>query len=48
MIRHIGGGAPVRAPEVRTTTRSDMAMNVLQYGTAIVAIVAVTLLAIVR
>jgi len=38
----------MRAPETRGAGRSDLAMNVLQYGTAIVAIVVVTLLAIIR
>jgi hypothetical protein len=38
----------MRAPESRGAGRSDLAMNVLQYGTAMVAIVVVTLLAIVR
>jgi hypothetical protein len=48
MIRPIVGGAPVGAPEARAAGRSDLAMNVLQYGSAIVAIVVVTLLAVVR
>lgn len=48
MIRPILGGAPLGTPETRAAARSDLAMNVLQYGTAIVAIVVVTLLAVVR
>lgn len=48
MIRPIVGEAPLGAPEPRGAIRSDLAMNVLQYGTAIVAILVVTVLAIVR
>lgn len=48
MIRPIVGGAPLGAPETGGEVRSDLAMNILQYGTAIVAIVVVTLLAVVR
>jgi hypothetical protein len=48
MIRRIVGGVPLGAAETRGAGRSDLAMNVLQYGTAIVAIVVVTLLAVVR
>jgi len=48
MIRPTVGRAPSGAPAVRGAARSDLAMNVLQYGTAIVAIVVVTLLAVVR
>ena len=48
MIRPIVGRAPSGAPEVRGAGRSDLAMNALQYGTAIVAIVVATLLAVVR
>lgn len=48
MIRPILGRAPLGTPEIRVAARSDLAMNVLQYGTAIVAIVVVTLLAVVR
>lgn len=48
MIRPIVGGLPLGAPETRGAKRSDLAMDVLQYGTAIVAIVVVTLLAVVR
>jgi hypothetical protein len=48
MIRPIVGGTPLGAPQRRDGGRRDLAMNVLQYGTAIVAIVAVTLLTILR
>ena len=48
MIRPIVGGVPVDREESGGPGRSDLAMSVLQYGTAIVAIVAVTLLAVVR
>ena len=48
MIQRIVGRAPMGAPESRGAGRSDIAMNVLQYGTAIVASVVVTLLAIIR
>jgi hypothetical protein len=48
MIRRIVERAPLGAPGSRGTGRSDLAMNILQYGTAIVAIVVVTLLAVVR
>jgi hypothetical protein len=48
MIRPIVGEPSSGAPASRGAGRSDLAMNVLQYGTAIVAIVVVTLLAVVR
>ncbi len=48
MIRPIVGDAPLGAPQTRGGGRRDLAMNILQYGTAIVAIVVVTLLAVVR
>lgn len=48
MIRPIVGGTPLGAPETDGAGRSDLAMNILQYGTAIVAIVVVTLLAVGR
>jgi hypothetical protein len=48
MIRPIVEGAPLGAQQSRGGGRRDLAMNVLQYGTAIIAIVAVTLLSIVR
>jgi hypothetical protein len=48
MIRPIVGEAPLGASESRGAGRSDLAMNILQYGTAIVAIAVVTLLAVVR
>ena len=48
MIRPIVGEAPIGAPDSRGGGRRDLAMNVLQYGNAIVAIVVVTLLSVVR
>lgn len=48
MIRSIVGSAPVHEPAPRVPRRTDLAMNILQYGTAIVAIMAVTLLAVAR
>lgn len=47
MVRPVVEGVPVGAPEGRGR-RADIAMNVLQYGTAILAIVVVTLLAVLR
>ncbi len=48
MIRSIVGSAPLRARQTRGGGRRDLAMDILQYGTAVVAIVVVTLLAVVR
>ena len=48
MARPIPGGVPIGATRSRGIGRPDLAMNVLQYGTAIVAIVVVTLLAGIR
>ena len=48
MIRPMVGEAPLGASQSRGGGRRDLAMYVLQYGTAIVAIVAVTLLSVVR
>ncbi|HEX5149131.1 MAG TPA: hypothetical protein VFW02_08620 [Candidatus Limnocylindrales bacterium] len=48
MVRPVVRGVSVKAPESRRTGRADLAMNVLQYGMAVVAIVVVTLLAFVR
>jgi hypothetical protein len=48
MITPVEGEAPSGARPSRGVGRTDLAMNVLQYGTAIVAIVVVTLLAVVR
>lgn len=48
MIRPIVGEAPLGATPARGGGRRDLAMNVLQYGTAIVAIVVVTLLSVAR
>ncbi len=47
MARPVVQGVPLGAARVRRD-RSDVAMDVLQYGTAILAIVVVTLLAFVR
>jgi hypothetical protein len=47
MVRPVVQGVPLGAVKVRRD-RSDVAMNVLQYGTAILAIVVVSLLASVR
>ena len=46
MIKPVAGDVPVGARS--RTGRGDLAMNVLQYGTAIVAIIVVTLLGAVR
>jgi hypothetical protein len=48
MIRPIVGGPSSGAQASRGAGRSDLAMDVLQYGTAIVAILVVTLLAVAR
>jgi hypothetical protein len=48
MIRPIVGDAPMGARRSRGGGRRDLAMNVLQYGTAIIAIVVVTLLGLLR
>jgi hypothetical protein len=48
MIRPVVGETPAGAPRSRRAARGDLAMNVLQYGTALVAIVVVTLLAVAR
>ncbi len=48
MVRDVIGIVPVEAPGSPRVGRADVAMNVLQYGTAIVAIVVVTLLAFSR
>jgi hypothetical protein len=47
MIRPIVRGTSIDVPEARSR-RTDLAMNILQYGTAIVAILVVTLLAVAR
>ena len=47
MIRPVVEGFPLEAARVRRD-RTDMAMNVLQYGTAFLAIIVVALLAVVR
>jgi hypothetical protein len=52
MVRPVVGGASIGAAKSHGVShgvgRADLAMSVLQYGTAIVAIVVVTLLATVR
>ena len=48
MVRPVVRGVPLGAPASRQTRRPDLAMNLLQYGMAIVAIVVVTLLAVIR
>jgi hypothetical protein len=48
MIRPIVREAPLGAPQSRGGGRRDLAMNVLEYGTAFLAIVVVTLLSVVR
>ena len=47
MIRTIVGGASADVPQPRAF-RADLAMNILQYGTALVAILVATLLAAAR
>ena len=47
MIRTIVDGASADAPKSHAR-RADLAMNILQYGTALVAILVVTLLAAAR
>lgn len=47
MVRPVVDGVPLGAARVRRD-RADIAMNVLQYGAAILAIAVVTLLAVVR
>jgi hypothetical protein len=41
-------GASINSARLQGFRRSDLAMSVLQYGTAIIAIVAVTLLGLIR
>jgi hypothetical protein len=48
MVRPVVGGVPVGAPRDRRIVRGDLAMNVLQYGMAFVALAVVTLLAVAR
>jgi hypothetical protein len=50
MVRPVVDGVPLGAAQARRNRvdRADIAMNVLQYGTAILAIVVVTLLAVLR
>lgn len=48
MLRPTIGQAPIGAPRATGAGRSDRAMEVLQYGTAVLVIVAVTLLGALR
>ena len=48
MIKPIVGRVPVEPSGWRPRGHRDLAMDVLQYGMALVAIVAVTLLAVIR
>lgn len=48
MVKPVVGGVPVERPGWRPRGHRDLAMNVLQYGMALVAIAAVTLLAVIR
>lgn len=48
MVRPVVGGVPLGAPRSRRIVRGDLAMNVLQYGMALVALAVVTLLAVAR
>jgi len=48
MDRPVVGGVSVGASGSRRRDHADLAMNVLQYGTALLAILVVTLLAIAR
>lgn len=45
MLRHIGGESSVEEPRLQRAAPADLAMDILQYGMAIIAIVVVTLLA---
>jgi hypothetical protein len=48
MVRPSAERTPLRPSQAGGIGRTDQAMNVLQYGTAILAIVVVTLLGLVR
>ena len=48
MVKPAVGGVSVEPQGLQARGRRDLAMDVLQYGMALVAIVAVTLLAVVR
>lgn len=48
MIRPVVGESSLEESRLRRPARADLAMDVLQYGMAVIAIVVVTLLAVVR
>ena len=48
MVKPVVGGVPIERSGWRPRGHHDLAMDVLQYGIALVAIVAVTLLAVIR
>lgn len=48
MIRPVVGGVSIGAPKDRRIIHGDLAMNVLQYGMAFLALAVVTLLAVAR
>lgn len=48
MLRPTVGEAPIGVPQAAGAGRPDRAMEVLQYGTAILVIIAVTLLGALR
>jgi hypothetical protein len=48
MDRPVIKGASINSGRLRGLGRNDLAMSVLEYGTAIIAIVAVTLLGMIR
>jgi hypothetical protein len=48
MVKPVVGGVRDERPGWRSRRQRDLAMDVLQYGMALVAIVAVTLLAVIR
>lgn len=48
MLRSASEGAPAESVRPPSLDRADRAMDVLQYGMAVIAIVVVTLLATVR
>ena len=48
MVRSVGGHVPFRVASSDASGRADLAMNVLTYGAALIAIVVVTVLGVVR
>ena len=48
MVRPVTGGAPTGVVPSRAKRRADLAMDILTYGAAVLAIVVVTLLSGVR